>query len=271
MPDLTPSRFDPTAPPAEHRDDERASDVVLPSGKSLDLARSRWDGVLCAEELSYCRAEGIALGYDPAQIGWVLLDSDPDEAFVTRAPSDDDRSRRHAARSTAGITFRRWNDRDIAAHRVLLDDRAVWEHLPEPCPEPFTDETSRDLIELANAQIGHDVVAVEVDGDLVGQCLVRFDPRSARPYTAEVAYWLGRAHWGRGVMSRVLPAFVDRCFETQPVDELHAWIRPANVGSVRVAERSGFHRASLPNPDHAEFAAGQRRAGFLRWRIGRAR
>ncbi len=265
--DVLASRSDSIAPPVEHLDEVDASVVVLPSGKSLDLRRSRWDGVLSAEEFAYCRANGIALGYDTAQIGWVLLDSDPDEALVARASGDDDRPRQHVMRSPAGITFRRWSDHDVSAHRAILDDRAMWEYLPESYPEPFTDDTSRDLIALANAEIGHDVVAVEVDGELVGQCLVRFDPLSARPYTAEVAYWLGREHWNRGLMSRVLPAFVDRCFDIQPVDELYAWIRPANVASARVAERSGFQRESIPN--EAEFAASQRRTGFSRWTIRR--
>lgn len=43
----------------------------LPSGRVLDLHRSRWEGVLDAEELRHCRAQGIELAYDCAQIGWV--------------------------------------------------------------------------------------------------------------------------------------------------------------------------------------------------------
>jgi RimJ/RimL family protein N-acetyltransferase len=252
---------------AVHVDDVSAPVVILPSGRSLDLRRSRWDGILDIEEVAYCRTNGIALGYDPAQIGWVLLGSDPDATRVAPATCDHARPRRHAMRSPLGITFRRWSDDDISVHRAMLDDRSMWEHLPEPHPEPFTDDTSRDFIALANADIGHDVLAVEVDGKLVGQCLIRFDPLSARPYTAEVAYWLGREHWGGGLMSRVLPAFVDRCFDTRRVDELYAWIRPANVASARVAERAGFDRESLPN--EAELAASQGRPGFSRWRICR--
>ena len=36
--------------------------VVLPSGRVLDLYRSRWDGVLDPEEYEYCRQHGVALG-----------------------------------------------------------------------------------------------------------------------------------------------------------------------------------------------------------------
>jgi len=243
------------APPGE-REHARDSLVVLPSGRSLDLCRTRWDGVLDTEELAYCRAAGIPLGYDTAQIGWVLLDSEPSKPD---AQTD--------VRVATGVTFRRWRDHDGAAHRALLDDRAVWEHLPEQYPEPFTEATSRDLIALANADIGHEVVAVEVDGELVGQCLIRLDHFETPPLTAEVAYWLGREHWGRSVMTRVLPEFVDRCFERHPVEEIYAWIRPDNVASARVAARAGLRRTPVPN--EAELAAAHGRPGFLRWSVSR--
>jgi len=252
------SRLSSRRPAVERLDERHESGVVLPSGKTLDLARDRWDGVLDADEIAYCRANDIPLGYDTAQIGWVLLDSEaltPGDHGTDRAPG--------------GVTFRRWNAHDAPAHRALLGDRAVWEHLPEEYPDPFTEDTSRDLIALANADIGHDVVAVEVDGELVGQCLVRFDHVANPPFTAEVAYWLGREHWGRGVMSRVLPDFVDRCFERHPVEEIYAWIRPDNVASVKVAERSGLRRTAVA--DEAEIAESQGRSGFLRWGISRPR
>ena len=46
--------------------------VLLPSGRTLDFYRSRWDGVLDREEYDYCRAHGVPLAYDCAQTGWVV-------------------------------------------------------------------------------------------------------------------------------------------------------------------------------------------------------
>ena len=39
---------------------------------AVDLPRSRWDGVLTPEQVAHCRARGLPLAYDCAQIGWVL-------------------------------------------------------------------------------------------------------------------------------------------------------------------------------------------------------
>ena len=51
---------------------------LKPSLKEKLLSRSRWDGVLNAEEIRYCREQGISLGYDCAQIGWVVINSEED-------------------------------------------------------------------------------------------------------------------------------------------------------------------------------------------------
>ena len=52
----------------------------------------------------------------------------------------------------------------------------------------------------------------------------------------EVGYWLGREHWGRGVATAALRAFLGE-ERTRP---LHAGVLPANAGSLRVLEKCGF-------------------------------
>jgi RimJ/RimL family protein N-acetyltransferase len=51
-----------------------------------------------------------------------------------------------------------------------------------------------------------------------------------------VGYWLGREHWGRGIATEALGAFLEL------VDErpLRATVAPANKASVRVLEKNGF-------------------------------
>jgi len=64
--------------------------IVLASGKTFDPKRRRSDGVLGAEEVEYCRREGIPLGYDCLQIGLVTLaceDDLVDVPFVQSNPA----------------------------------------------------------------------------------------------------------------------------------------------------------------------------------------
>lgn len=51
-----------------------------------------------------------------------------------------------------------------------------------------------------------------------------------------VGYWIGREHWGKGVATRALTAFL----EVVTVRPLYARIAKDNVGSLRVLEKCGF-------------------------------
>ena len=72
---------------------------------------------------------------------------------------------------------------------------------------------------------------VVVDGEVAGHVL-SFERDGRR----EVGYWIGRDHWGRGVATAALVAFLGED-EARP---LHAGVLPANAGSLRVLEKCGF-------------------------------
>lgn len=52
----------------------------------------------------------------------------------------------------------------------------------------------------------------------------------------EIGYWIGKAHWGRGVATRALEQFL-QVVEDRP---LYAWVARHNCGSIRVLEKCGF-------------------------------
>ena len=51
-----------------------------------------------------------------------------------------------------------------------------------------------------------------------------------------VGYWIGREHWGKGVATRALAAFLHVVTERP----LRAHVASHNVGSIRVLEKCGF-------------------------------
>ncbi len=51
-----------------------------------------------------------------------------------------------------------------------------------------------------------------------------------------VGYWLGKEHWGKGVGTRALTAFLQLATERP----LRAHVARHNVGSIRVLEKCGF-------------------------------
>ena len=62
-----------------------------------------------------------------------------------------------------------------------------------------------------------------------------------------VGYWIGKEHWGKGVATRALTAFL-RLVSERP---LHAYVAPHNVASIRVLEKCGF---TLEREERAEGA-----------------
>jgi RimJ/RimL family protein N-acetyltransferase len=73
--------------------------------------------------------------------------------------------------------------------------------------------------------------AVELHGTLIGS-VVSWDADGER----EVGYWLGPAHWGSGLTTAALRAFL----EVDRARPLFAYVAVQNLASQRVLRRSGF-------------------------------
>ena len=142
------------------------------------------------------------------------------------------------------FTFRSWTADDAEAYRALLDNPNVWRFLPEPYPGELSVGMARTLIALGAAN-GQSAQAIVSGGRPVGQCLIRSRETAAGVRCAEVAYWLGEEHWGKGWMGRILPAFLRTTLSTDQLDVVYAWIRGDHEASRRVALRSGMRRDSF--------------------------
>ena len=70
------------------------------------------------------------------------------------------------------------------------------------------------------------------DGQVVGS--VSSYEESGKP---EVTYWIGRAHWGKGIATRALTAFLAQASTARPI---YARVAKDNLGSRRVLEKCGF-------------------------------
>jgi RimJ/RimL family protein N-acetyltransferase len=73
--------------------------------------------------------------------------------------------------------------------------------------------------------------AILVDGRVAGY-VVAYESSGRR----WIGYWIGREHWGRGVATGALAAFLGEI----PDRPLHAHVARHNLASVRVLEKCGF-------------------------------
>jgi RimJ/RimL family protein N-acetyltransferase len=57
---------------------------------------------------------------------------------------------------------------------------------------------------------------------------------------AEVGYWIGQAHWGKGIATEALRCLSRYAFETFDLVRLQAPVFEWNRASARVAEKAGY-------------------------------
>lgn len=94
-----------------------------------------------------------------------------------------------------------------------------------------------------------------LDGTFVGSTGLRaMSPDGTDRYTREVGYWIGRAHWGRGLATEVAaglgrwalsPASGVLTSDGQPLRRIEAGVYAENVASSIVLERAGYVREGV--------------------------
>jgi RimJ/RimL family protein N-acetyltransferase len=193
------------------------------------------------------------------QIGWLPATVD-DDFGVSPQSAPKKRARNQSATAHKlqinaphpQYALRAWEPSDLEQYRALLDDPQVWAHLPEPYPDPLTDEVATALIELSNSSNHHSVFAVLRYNRIVGQVRLLYDVDDANPSVAEISYWLGRAFWGKGIGSDVVSLFSRRCFADNPsITTLIARVHRDNKASAAVLKRAGYDLRANNTENHA--------------------
>jgi len=80
---------------------------------------------------------------------------------------------------------------------------------------------------------------VTYDDELVGQLTVNNVVRGALR-SAQIGYWVDRAHAGRGIITTAVALATDHCFGPVGLHRIEIDIRPENGPSRRVVEKLGF-------------------------------
>jgi len=142
--------------------------------------------------------------------------------------------------------LRDFDPSDAAAIQRHADDEAVWRNLFEGFPRPYTMAHAREWCSggSRNPAMGW-VWCVDREGEAIGCIGLRPDAGWLR-CNAEVGYWIGRAHWGRGIASEALAMVTQWVWFALPeLTRLYAPIYTTNEASQRVAERCGYTLEAL--------------------------
>jgi [ribosomal protein S5]-alanine N-acetyltransferase len=133
------------------------------------------------------------------------------------------------------------------------DSEALVEGLNDPeiyartlrVPFPYTLESAEfflDLVEKGTAEHGRPVNWAIRDSTqkLVGGIGLEGVGVAGRKHRAEIAYWLARPFWGRGIMPAAVRAICRYAFDDLALRKIIAHTFSTNDASARVLEKCGF-------------------------------
>jgi RimJ/RimL family protein N-acetyltransferase len=136
-------------------------------------------------------------------------------------------------------TIRDYRADDAESLARHASNRKVWLGLRDVFPHPCTIEDAKNFLLGSVAGPPRKNFCIATNGQAVGGIGLR-PGEDVHRHTAEFGYWLGEGFWSQGIMSEVVPAFVDYCFKEFSLHRIYALPHSNNPASARVLEKAGF-------------------------------
>lgn len=151
---------------------------------------------------------------------------------------------RNARLAGDGFALRPWRNEDLEALLRHANDARVSRATSDRFPYPYTPADGEDFLAGRVVDLTVPVLAVEIDGEACGGIGIR-PGAGERRHDAELGYWLGHVHWGKGLMTRIVAAYVPWVMEQLSLSRLHATVLDTNPASARVLLKNGFSEEGI--------------------------
>jgi RimJ/RimL family protein N-acetyltransferase len=166
---------------------------------------------------------------------------------------------------------RPWRLADADALVRHANNLNVAKQLRDRFPHPYSRASATAFLKFAAQDDDPTNLAIEVRGEAAGG--IGFVPGSdVERYSAEIGYWLGEAHWGRGIVTEALMLVTDDVFRRRNMLRLFALPFADNVGSARVLEKAGYVCEGILRASAVKFGRPRDQAIYARinpdWRLG---
>lgn len=128
----------------------------------------------------------------------------------------------------------------VNAHRAQLSQWLMWVQRTQTLADAraFLQEGVDDFARDETPTVG-----IWQDGVMAGA--ITFFPMERRTRSAELAYWLGEAFSGRGLMTRAIRAMLGYLFDDLKINRAVIRVEVNNPRSRALAERLGFQLESI--------------------------
>ena len=131
--------------------------------------------------------------------------------------------------------IRPWRDGDIAALVKYANNENIWMTVRDIFPHPYTRKDAVEWLEQAARQpVTNFAITSQVEA--IGG--IGFTPQpDVHKRSAEIGYWIGEPHWGKGIATIALGAIVQYAFANFDLVRLYATVFEPNLASARVLEK----------------------------------
>ena len=143
-----------------------------------------------------------------------------------------------------GCVLRAWRPDDVDALAAIANDWRIARNLTHLFPHPYTRGDAVSWVTASSLRPELRAWAIEAGGALAGGCGLVFG-EGVFHRTAEIGYWLGVAHWGRGLATAATTAVAEWAFASTTIERLEAAVYAWNPASMRVLEKCGFRREAV--------------------------
>ena len=137
------------------------------------------------------------------------------------------------------IKLRPWELSDLTSLVKYANNPKIAGNMTDAFPSPYTEESGRAFISMAQKGVSAYLMAIEVEGEAVGGIGIHRQSDIMRK-NAELGYWLAEPFWGKGITSQAVQKMVEYAFNTFDINRIYARPFGTNTASQRVLEKSGF-------------------------------
>lgn len=138
------------------------------------------------------------------------------------------------------VVVRGWREGDAGEMALQANDRRIWANLRDAFPHPYGAEDAQSFIRAARAMVPPTFFAIVASGHIAGAVGYTLHTDVER-VGAEVGYWLGHEHWGRGIATAAVQLLTGHAFSAHPeLRRLYAVPFTTNPASGRVLQKAGY-------------------------------
>jgi RimJ/RimL family protein N-acetyltransferase len=166
-------------------------------------------------------------------------------------------------------TVRHWRLDDAEALVRHANNINVARQLRDRFPYPYLRANAHSFLKSATAAGEPSNLAIEVNGEAAG-AIGYVAGVDVERYSAEIGYWIGESHWGRGIATEALVLVTAHVFGHLNMLRLFALPFADNTGSIRVLEKAGYVREAILRSSSVKYGQPRDQALYaninLRWR-----